>query len=159
VSRPEAPHRLTPSILDRLAADVDPQGRPSGFGFDLQHMIDAVRRDLEDLLNTRRAARASAETFDEVRTSVVNYGMPDLASVSAGTEAEREAVGRIIEGVINRFEPRLRDIRAHLAGGGKERTVRFHIHARLAVDPCPEVGFDTVLELTTGHASVRRSEG
>ena len=35
--------------------------------------------------------------------------------------------------------------------------MRFHIQARLNVDPSPEVGFETVLELTTGHASVKRA--
>jgi predicted component of type VI protein secretion system len=38
-----------------------------------------------------------------------------------------------------------------------ERTVRFHINARLTVDPAPEVAFETVLELMTGHTSVQRS--
>ena len=86
--------------------------------------------------------------------------MPDLSSVPAGNEGEREEDGRIIEGVINRFEPRLRDVHAHLVEStdGRERSVRFHIQARLNVDPSPEVGFDTVLELTTGYASVKRSE-
>ncbi len=38
------------------------------------------------------------------------------------------------------------------------RRVRFHIEARLAVDPCPEVAFDTVLELTTGRATIATAE-
>jgi type VI secretion system protein ImpF len=152
--------RLTPSILDRLMADADPGGRYLGLSFDLQQAADAVRRDLEELLNTRRSARAIAEEFPEVRSSVVNYGLPDLSSVSADTDAEREDVARIIESVIGRFEPRLREVRAQLVGGvdGKERALRFHISARLAVDPCPEVSFDTVLELMTGSATVQRSE-
>jgi type VI secretion system protein ImpF len=157
-----APHqRLTPSILDRLTADPETNHTSSGMMFDLRQMVDAVRRDLEDLLNTRRAAPAGVEAFEEVRGSVVAFGMPDLSSVPAGTEGEREEVGRVIEGVINRFEPRLREVRAQLveSTNGRERSVRFHIQARLAVDPSPEVGFDTVLELTTGYASVKRSEG
>ncbi len=137
-------------------------GRPTSVTFDLQQMIDVVRRDLEDLLNTRRTARPSVEAFEETRTSVVAYGMPDLASVSTATESDRREVGRIIEEVIQRCEPRLREVHAHLAedaSGGAGRAVRFHIQARLAVDPSPEIGFETVLELTSGSASVRRSEG
>ena len=156
-----APHqRLTPSILDRLTADPGTNSSPAGMMFDLRQMVDAVRRDLEDLLNTRRAARDVVEGFEEVRGSVVAFGMPDLSAVPAGTEGERQEVGRVIEGVINCFEPRLREVRAQLveSTNGRERSVRFHIHARLAVDPSPEVGFDTVLELTTGYASVKRSE-
>lgn len=156
-----APHqRLTPSILDRLTADPGPNSPSVGMTFDLRQMVDVVQRDLEDLLNTRRGARAAADAFEEVSASVVTFGMPDLSSIAAGTEGERQEVGRIIEGVINRFEPRLREVRAHLVevGDGRERSVRFHIQARLAVDPSPEISFDTVLELTTGYASVKRGE-
>ena len=49
-------------------------------------MIDAVRRDLEDLLNTRRSAGRVRAAFVEVSNSVVAYGLPDLASVSASTD-------------------------------------------------------------------------
>ena len=41
--------------------------------------------------------------------------------------------------------------------GEKTRAVRFHIDARLRVDPAPEVAFDTILELTTGHTTVKPS--
>ena len=41
---------------------------------------------------------------------------------------------------------------------GNDRSVRFRIEARLSVDPAPEVAFDTVLELTTGHYSVNPSQ-
>jgi predicted component of type VI protein secretion system len=39
-----------------------------------------------------------------------------------------------------------------------DRSVKFRIDARLCVDPAPEVAFDTVLELTTGHYSVKPSQ-
>ena len=38
-------------------------------------------------------------------------------------------------------------------------SVKFHIDARLRVEPSPEVGFETTLELTTGHASIKASKG
>ncbi len=126
MSRLSANQRLTPSILDRLMTDVE-GGRPLSITFDLQQMIDVVRRDLEDLLNTRRTARPSVEAFEETRTSVVAYGMPDLASVNAATESDRREVGRIIEEVIQRCEPRLRDVHAHLTedgSGGSGRAVQ-----------------------------------
>jgi predicted component of type VI protein secretion system len=37
-------------------------------------------------------------------------------------------------------------------------TIRFRVDARLSVDPSPEVAFDTILELTSGHYSVKPSE-
>ena len=46
------PHQgLMPSLLDRLI-DPDAEGTVGRHGYDLQQVIDAVRRDLEDLLNT-----------------------------------------------------------------------------------------------------------
>ena len=37
------------------------------------------------------------------------FGLPDLHSLSAVSAAQREAIGRVIERMIERFEPRLRD--------------------------------------------------
>jgi type VI secretion system protein ImpF len=155
--RVESHQRLTPSLLDRLVTPVDPDNRALGYTFDIQQVIAAVQRDLEDLLNTRVPVGGVSAAFPETQTSVVNFGLPDLTSISAATDGEREEIGRIIESVIARFEPRLRQVQAHFVGMDKnrERTVRFLINARLAVDPAPEVAFETVLELMTGHTSVR----
>jgi type VI secretion system protein ImpF len=122
-------------------------------------MIAAVQRDLEDLLNTRESHMGMPLEFDEVRNSIAAYGLPDLTSLNAITPQQRVEVGRILEEVVRKFEPRLRQVRATLmeAGDGKERNVRFRIDARLNVDPAPEVAFETILELTTGHYTVHSS--
>ena len=39
----------------------------------------------------------------------------------------------------------------------KERNVKFRVEARLNLEPAPEVAFDTVLELTTGHYSIQQT--
>ena len=75
-------------------------------------MIDVVRRDLEDLLNTRLTNNDVPASFVEVSSSVVTYGLPDLSSLSADTAERRAEIGRIIERVIMRFEPRLRQVQA-----------------------------------------------
>jgi type VI secretion system protein ImpF len=148
--------RLTPSLLDRLIDQETDRG--SARGYDHRQMIDVVRRDLEDLLNTRLTNNEVPEAFVEVNRSVVTYGLPDLSSVSADTSEQRADIGRLIERIIERFEPRLRQVRARLVeGAGGSQTVRFQIHAELNVDPAPEVGFETVLELMTGHASIKES--
>jgi type VI secretion system protein ImpF len=148
-----------PSVLDRL---VDPEAGGTGRrrGYSVEQMVDAVRRDLEDLLNTRRSSSAAAEDYPEVANSIVTFGLPDLAGLNAFTPQQREAIGRVIEAAVARFEPRLRDVRVSLVdpGGATQRTLRFHVDARLALEPAPEVAFETILELTTGHASVRPSE-
>jgi type VI secretion system protein ImpF len=111
-------------------------------------------------LNTRQSHTGQAEAFSEVRRSVLAYGLPDLTSLNSITPQQRAEIGRIIEAIVARFEPRLRDINASMIDpdDGKERTVKFRIAARLNVDPAPEVAFDTILELTSGRYSVQSSE-
>jgi type VI secretion system protein ImpF len=151
-------HGLMPSILDRLI-DPDAEGTAWRQGYDLQQIIDAVRRDLEDLLNTHPTYSALGEQWVELGKSVLLYGLPDMASVTATTTSQREELAKIVEGIIQRYEPRLRNVRAILKTGSGEddRHVRFHIEAQLNVDPAPEVSFETVLELTTGHTSIQAS--
>ncbi len=122
--------------------------------------IDVVRRDLEDLLNTRQSSHSVPAGFDEVLRSLVAFGMPDLTSLDAISPQQREEIGRVLEKVVEQFEPRLRDVRATLVEGGaaKMRTLRFRIDARLRVEPAPDVAFETVLELASGLSAVRRAD-
>jgi type VI secretion system protein ImpF len=159
MSRLDQNQGLMPSVLDRLI-DPDTEGTAWRRGYGLQQVVDAVRRDLEELLNTHPSFHDLPEEWAELRRSVLAYGLPDMASVSAANQIEREELGRVVEAIIQRFEPRLRDVRAVLveSGEGEDRHVRFHIEARLNVDPAPEVAFETVLELSTGHASIQAGE-
>jgi type VI secretion system protein ImpF len=147
---------LMPSILDRLI-DPDSAGTAWRHGYGVDQMVEAVQRDLEDLLNTRQSHSGLPEGYEELQNSIVAYGLPELTSLHAHTAGQRAAIGRILETIVARFEPRLRDVSATMveAGDGKERTVKFRIAARLCVDPAPEVAFDTILELTTGRYSVQ----
>lgn len=158
MSRFENSQGLMPSMLDRL---IDPEsgGTMARRGYGLEQMVEVVRRDLEDLLNTRQSSIPSA--FTELRKSVLAYGLPDFTSMNAYTSEERGKLGAIIERIVEQHEPRLRNVRAILvqSGGSDVRSVRFHIDARLRVEPSPEVGFETTLELTTGHASIQASKG
>jgi len=147
-----------PSVLDRL---IDPESAGTAWrrGYGLQQVVDVVRRDLEDLLNTRQSHQRLPPEYTEVHNSIVAFGLPDLAALEAYTTQQREEIGRVIERLIARFEPRLRNIRARMIDPGeKDRRVRFHIEARLNVDPAPEVAFETVVELITGHTSIKTSE-
>jgi type VI secretion system protein ImpF len=147
---------LMPSVLDRLidTAMQDGAARP---WYGLEQMVDAVQRDLEDLLNTRQSHDETAHEFPEVERSMATYGLPDLTALTAVTSHQREQIGRSIEEVVQRFEPRLKQVRAVLQDGGdnKLRSLRYRLEAKLNVDPAPEVAFDTTLELSTGYYSVK----
>lgn len=147
---------LLPSLLDRLL-DPDSAGTAARPGYSFRQMSDAVRRDLEDLLNTRQSLPNDDTPFPELMTSVFGFGLPDMNSLNAISPAQREGIGRTIAAVVQRYEPRLRDVRAILVSTGdiNDRRVEFLLEARLAVDPAPEIAFDTILELTTGRYSVK----
>src|SRR5262249_24966491 len=153
------PQGRMPSIIDRLI-DPDSAGTAWMRGYSLDQMIETVQRDMEDLLNTRQTQEGTAGQLPEVSASIIAYGLPDLTSLNPAPPRERENIARIVEEAVARFEPRLQDVRATLldAGDGHDRQVRFRIEARLCVDPAPEVAFDTVLELTTGHYSVKPTD-
>jgi type VI secretion system protein ImpF len=147
---------LTPSILDRL---IDPESAGTAImsGYSAEKMFGAVLRDLEDLLNTRRTAGIVPNHFDEVQTSIVAYGLPDLASADASSTTSRQEVAAAIKVVIERYEPRLQDIGVFLLNPEDDpvrQAVKFRVDARLAVDPFPDIAFDTILEMGSGHYKV-----
>jgi predicted component of type VI protein secretion system len=84
--------------------------------------------------------------------------MPDLTAFDTSTTGKQEVIGPVIEKIITQHEPRLGNVRATLIRTpGLQLRVRFHIDAELRVDPAPKVAFETIVELTTGHTSVRES--
>jgi type VI secretion system protein ImpF len=159
MSRIDAQQGLMPSLLDRLI-DPDADGSLWRRGYGVQQMIASVHRDLEDLLNTRQVLADLPPDCAELLHSIAAYGMPDLTSVEAITTDQRSRIGKLLEAIIQRHEPRLKDIRATLLDPDQaiKRAVKFHIEARLSVEPAPEVAFDTILELTTGHSSITRAD-
>lgn len=151
--RPQLQHGLKPSILDRL---IDPESSGTAMmqGYSVRQMYTAVLRDLEDLLNVRQTYRDLPEHYAAARDSILMYGLPDLASVESGSAEARAEIGRAIREVIERFEPRLRDLNVSLLNPEEDRTaqsLRFRIDARLSVEPSPDVAFDTILEVASGH--------
>ncbi len=151
---------LKPSIIDRL---IDPESDGTSWrrGYSLEQMIDAVRKDLEDLLNSHWSDPEIAEEFVEVRKSIVAYGLPDLISIqSSGPEGVRR-IGEAIESAISLSEPRLSEVRAILIDPKAIKSMKldFEIQAKLRVDPSPEVSFVTVLKLTTGETTIQRANG
>lgn len=151
--RPQFQQGLKPSILDRL---IDPESAGTAMmqGYSARQMYAAVLRDLEDLLNVRQTYRDLPEHYAEARDSILLYGLPDLASVESNSAEARAEIGRAIQKVIERFEPRLRDLNVVLLNPEEDRSaqsLRFRVDARLNVDPAPDVAFDTILEVASGH--------
>jgi len=120
-----------------------------------------VARDLDSLMNT--IAFESAEDlsgFDEVRKSILNYGLPDIARRSIDEHSVDEIQNEIKNALMN-YEPRLaRDsIRASRdkTVGVEELKVRFVVQAELYCEPVNvPVEFVADIELDSGNIQVHR---
>ena len=157
--RIEGEVRITPSVLDRLVDDEPqvssepPMSRPKS----LRQLKDAVRRDLEWLLNTRQLVDKIPEGLKEVRQSLAAYGLPDFTATGVKSPRDQERVRRVIQVAIELFEPRLKDVSVTVHPGRDfERSLHFRIDASLQVEPAPEpVVFDTALEILSSEFQVQ----
>jgi type VI secretion system protein ImpF len=151
----DLPQGLLPTLKDRLL-DPDSMGTRDMPGYSMDQILESVREDLEELLNTRRPRDFPETQYPELARSVAAYGLTDLSSIDTSTPAKRESIGRILEKTIMQHEPRLHNVRAAMdAPSGLSLSATYQVHAELRVDPAPPVAFQTIVELTTGHVEIR----
>lgn len=160
MARIESGQQLLPALVDRLIDD-DP-GKPDppskSRGQTLRDLRESVRRNLEDLLNTRQRCLPLPAGLEQIPRSLVNYGIPDFTGIDLANPARREEFRAAVEMAIRNFEPRfitvtvvLRDDKAD----GADRLIRFRIDAFMYADPAPEpVAFDSLLDAATRVVAV-----
>jgi len=146
---------VTLSVLDRLLDD-EPKSKVEGpltHSRSLAMLKVAIRRDLENLLNTRCTPDPIPESSVETRRSTYNYGVPDITEIGQNFLYEKDRLLSEIERAVRVFEPRLDSVKvAVLPAVGASRVVRFVIEGMLRIDPAPEhIVFDAALELTSGE--------
>jgi type VI secretion system protein ImpF len=151
---PDSNPGLQPSLLSRLT-DSDTEGTNWRRGYEIDDLMDAVQRDLEDLLNTPRRYPDIPAALEKTRNSIAGYGLPELVSRTASTPDEQKHLSDLLQDTISRFEPRLEEVYAEVVPGNRQTQLRVRVKARLRIDPAPEVAFDTILELNTGRCSVQ----
>lgn len=141
------------SVLDRLIDERpdEVQERPMTSSQTMSRLREAVRRDLEALLNTRERCRGWPQAFKEIDDSVVGYGLPDFSVLSLQGQWRNSLSRRVVE-AIRRFEPRLTAVNVQFDERREmlERVARFRIEALMAADPAPEpVAFNTQIDAVT----------
>lgn len=160
--RPDQP--LVPSLLDRLLDDApdELQELPRSRSQRLGDLKVSVRRDLEYLLNTRVCLREIPDDCEEVKTSVLNFGIPDFSGVAMGSGKQQEILRARVEDVIQRFETRFKQVRVELIMDSENkhrRTIHFRIDGILHAEPAPEpVAFDSFITPIVGQFQVRASD-
>jgi type VI secretion system protein ImpF len=151
---------LLVSVLDRLLDD-DPgnsRDQPRSQNADLRGLKQSVRRDLENLLNTRWRCKSWPPELHELETSLVDYGIPDFTGINMSLPSERENLRSVMERVIRRFEPRLKNVSVAIQQNTDDfdRTLHFRINAQLRTEPAPEpVTFDSELEPLTTSIEIK----
>ena len=123
-------------------------------------MRASVRRELSWLLNTvNLGASVDLSRTPQVKTSVLNYGLPDLTGRTAsGASAKARATD--MEQAIRTFEPRLDPAKLHVEMKtdevGLDNAVAYTIHGDItaAVQAMP-VQFYASVEVETGEAVVQ----
>lgn len=153
--------RINPSLLDRLTDEAP--GSPSARGgqsVTLSELRKSVLRDLNWLFNTSQLLKVDeAESWPQVRNSVLNYGLPPLSGVAAsGLDLAR--LERSLRQAILDFEPRLLpdsvSVKALLdRQTDHHNVVSLHIEALLWAQPVPiELLLRTQFDLESGQSRV-----
>ena len=169
--------RLTPSLFDKLVADVNISGLrtteeppevmreamryytvPRLDRFGESALRATIRRDLAWLLNTTNfGALGSLEHYPEVESSVLNFGVPDLAgkTLHGRTILDR---AREIRNAIRNFETRLDGeslVVEPVGSEDKPNSVTFLIQAVIKSEVRPiAVQYRTDLEADTAAVEV-----
>lgn len=156
--------RLQPSLLDRLTDEEPAQSQEARNRrvLSIQRLRESVLRDVAWLLNTTNLAEPNlSERYPQVAKSVVNYGLPDLAGLTASAVKIGELESLVRQAVLD-FEPRIiRDtlqVRAHGADEMNHNALVFEISGELWAQPVPlELFLKTEIDLENGEFLVIES--
>jgi type VI secretion system protein ImpF len=147
------------SILDRLL-DSDPRvaSEPVRDRLSVRQIKDAVVRDLEKLLNTRRQILVPSPEYHEIHNSLFMYGLQDFTMKNPASPMVKQQLRQVIERTISRFEPRLKNVTVQIeAPGQNARDLRFRITAMLIMEPITEpVIFDTYFDVSRGDFKIKK---
>ena len=126
--------------------------------FSMKRLRDSVFRDLEWLMNANNAeSTEDLEAFPEVRRSVYNFGLPNLAGKPMSSINVAELSAQVAE-AISFFEPRLSGVRVtpeQRISGSANFALAFQVEAELWGQPLPQhIVMRTSIDLDTGVVSV-----
>ena len=124
---------------------------------DISRYKQAVARDLESLLNSRRVDfEERIESMPQARRSILTYGITDLSSLSLLDPGAQGYLRTQIKTAIERHEPRLHKVAVTLrASKGAINRVDFVITARLKSVPLTEpMSFNAVFRPSLQQYSI-----
>jgi type VI secretion system protein ImpF len=155
----DAEQKLTVPLLDRLLDDNPEEKRESDRARHLliHQLKESVRRDLEDLFNTRQCCIAPPESLEHIQHALHNYGLPDAATLNLSSQKARTDFCRTVEETIRRYEPRIKSAKVHTQSSfdPEDPSIRFRVEATLHALTADEViVFDSALNPVTRSVTV-----
>jgi type VI secretion system protein ImpF len=150
---------LNRCLLDEIFSDELLKMRPAAPSTaSVRELKNAVSRDIESLLNTRRELQEGAPPeYIEVNNSLLMFGLPDFTSFSLLNSRDTRRICRAVEEALSKFEPRLKSVRVSLQPTQQfDPALHFRIDALLRMDPVTTpVTFDAALQISTCAYRVR----
>jgi len=126
----------------------------------LSDLRDCVKRDLDWLLNARQySPQEDLDDYPEVKSSVINYGLPDLTGKTA-SGIDLRVIERLLKQALLDFEPRIirRTLIVRLIKDEAQfnhNAISFEIRGELWAEPLPLLlHLRTEFELENGSVSV-----
>ncbi|HZL27276.1 MAG TPA: type VI secretion system baseplate subunit TssE [Acidobacteriaceae bacterium] len=143
---------ITQSLMDRL---IDHDEMPSTRSQSVVMFRNSIKRDVEWLLNSRKAFVPEIENYPLAANSVFTFGLPDVNELPGGNSASN--VLAAISQTIQIHEPRIREPRVSLVRTDTlARSLRFHVEGKLVLENSEEdISFDTLFEVTSGEYQVK----
>ena len=159
MARPTSTQPLIPSIVDRLI-DFEPeksQETEKSRSQVIKELRESVRRDLENLLNTRLPCMELSEDNTVLDGTAAYYGIPDFSGANLQSGEGRERFRLTIENAIKNNETRFKTVSVELLDDvdDLDRSLHFRIDALLNVEPAVKpIVFDSSLEPVTRNFKV-----
>ncbi|OWV72433.1 type VI secretion system baseplate subunit TssE [Rhizobium sp. J15] len=155
---------LARSILDRLIDEAPDRAAdpPVNFVDQVREMREAIRRDLEALLNTRRCPTTPPAVLAELKDALVSYGVDGVVSANLMTDEAKLRLAAAIERRIALFETRLSDVRVTILKSRTmtERALRLRIQATFRLhEGMPPISFESTIDPSTQRFLVEAAHG
>jgi type VI secretion system lysozyme-like protein len=104
---------LAAPLFDRFDEELDDSRVVDPYRVqNLSLLLESVRREIDNLLNTRVPPRGHPDSAWQPRSmpqTVIDYGLPAFSALDAASPADADLLNSVIVGKIAAFEPRLRN--------------------------------------------------
>ncbi|MBK1623983.1 type VI secretion system baseplate subunit TssE [Afifella marina] len=147
---------ISQPLLDRLL-DAEPdrdEDQPLRPVDEVRRLREAIRRDLEALLNTRQPPVSPPPGQPHLDSALTSFGIEGFVGASLGSPAAKARFARAIERRIELFETRLSNVQVTVlkGRGDGDRALRMRIQAHFRVNEAmPPIRLESMVDPSTNR--------